>query len=252
MTPSDETLMAYADGELDDTARQAVEAAVHDDPDVAMRVAQHRALRAAVSGAFSSVLDEPVPERLLSAARQAPAARSNNVVSLIHALGAKTAPRPPTWRPYVLAASLSVGIGIGYGLWHDSTPVVIADANGGWTARGALSRALSAQLASEHPTGSVATIGLSYRTKSGDYCRTFSLSRNASSGVACLEDDAWHIRVLAAQSAAPSVSPEYRTAGSTISPLIRSAVESDIQGDVLDQAGEIAARQAGWKHTQGR
>ena len=252
MTLSDEILMAYADGEVDEATRKVVEAALRDDPDVAARVARHRALRAAVSSAFSSVIEEPIPERLLAAARQSQSTRRDNVVSLVHARGAKTPVRPPSWRPYALAASVLLGVGIGYALWHDPTSLLTAGANGGWVARAALSRALSEQLASDHPAASVAVIGLSYRTKSGEYCRTFSLTRDASSGVACREGEAWQVKVLAAQPPAAGVRPEYRAAASTGSPLIRAAVEGDIQGDALDQAAEVAARQAGWKITPGR
>jgi anti-sigma factor RsiW len=40
------------------------------DPQVAQEVERHRAMRAEVGGAFAGVLDEPVPDRLLRAARK--------------------------------------------------------------------------------------------------------------------------------------------------------------------------------------
>jgi hypothetical protein len=252
MNPSDEVLMAYADGEVDEATRKLVDTAMRDDPEVAARVARHRALRAAVSGAFSSVLEEPVPERLLAAAGQAQVPRRDNVVSLLHARAAKTPVRPPSWRPYALAASVLLGVGIGYALWHDSASLLSAGANGGWVTRGALSRALSDQLAADHPAGSVAAIGLSYRAKSGEYCRTFSLTRDGSTGVACREGEAWQVKVLAAQPPVAGAQTEYRAAASTGSPVIRAAVEGDMQGEVLDQAAEIAARKAGWTVTPDR
>ena len=61
---SDETLMAYADGELDPQERAAIEEAMRDDPAIANAVANHRALRADVAAAFAGILDEPVPARL--------------------------------------------------------------------------------------------------------------------------------------------------------------------------------------------
>lgn len=250
MNPSEETLMAYADGEVDEATRKRVETAMREDPDVAARVAGHRALRAAVSGAFSSVLDEPVPERLLAAARRTEVPRRDNVVSLVHTRVAKPPVRPPSWRPYALAASVLLGVGIGYGLWHDSASLLTAGRNGGWVARGALSRALSDQLAADSPAGSGVTIGLTYRAKSGEYCRTFLLAREASTGVACREGEAWLVKVLAAQPPATGAQGEYRAAAATGSPLIRAAVEGDIQGDALDQAAEIAARKAGWNNIQ--
>src|SRR5262245_21219445 len=61
---SPETLMAYADGELDAETRRAIEAEMAVDPQVAQEVERHRAMRAEVGGAFAGVLDEPVPDRL--------------------------------------------------------------------------------------------------------------------------------------------------------------------------------------------
>ncbi len=66
-----ETLMAYADGELDVETRRAIEAEMAVDPQVAQEVERHRAMRAEVGGAFAGVLDEPVPDRLLRAAKKA-------------------------------------------------------------------------------------------------------------------------------------------------------------------------------------
>jgi uncharacterized protein YaiL (DUF2058 family) len=69
MSFSDETLMAYADGELEPAARAEVESAMRGDPEVAARVARHQALRTDVFAAFAPVLDEPVPARLSAAAK---------------------------------------------------------------------------------------------------------------------------------------------------------------------------------------
>lgn len=48
MSYSEDTLIAYADGELDAPTRRAIELAILQDANVARRVAQHRALRAAL------------------------------------------------------------------------------------------------------------------------------------------------------------------------------------------------------------
>ena len=64
---SQDTLMAYADGELDRETRRAIEAEMAIDPQVAREVERQRALRADVGAAFAGVLDEQVPDRLLRA-----------------------------------------------------------------------------------------------------------------------------------------------------------------------------------------
>ena len=64
---SEETLMAYADGELDLVTRAEIEAAMAQDPEVARAVERHRLMAAQVRTAYDGVLEEPVPERLASA-----------------------------------------------------------------------------------------------------------------------------------------------------------------------------------------
>ena len=62
----DETLMAYADGELDLAARAEIDAAVANDPEVARAVERHRLMATQVRATYDGVLEEPVPERLAS------------------------------------------------------------------------------------------------------------------------------------------------------------------------------------------
>jgi hypothetical protein len=230
MNVSDEMLMAYADGEADDATRTLIEAAMRDDPEIRGRVARHRALRQAVQGAFAKVLEEPVPQRLVAAARGAPA---RNVVGLRR------------WQPVAMAASLMLGLALGYFGWRGSAPLVTS--NGELVAGAGLADALSTQLSSDRAPGRVAITGLSFRAKSGDYCRTFSLTgTHSNSGLACREGGNWKIKVLAQSPEAPPSASAFRPATSADSPAVRAAVEESIDGEPLDQAGEIAARQEHW------
>ena len=81
----DETLMAYADGELDADTRAAVDAAMANDPDladaIALQIENRQALQAKLHSAFDGALGEEVPLRLLEAARSAPAAQKATTVS---------------------------------------------------------------------------------------------------------------------------------------------------------------------------
>ena len=112
MKYDDETLMAYADGELDAAQRAEIDAAIAQDPGLALRVEEHRALRARVAGAFARVLDQPVPGAARAAARVGarPTSARGNVVQF-PARGAR-APSPP-WRArewIAMAASLLLGV----------------------------------------------------------------------------------------------------------------------------------------------
>ena len=249
MTVPDETLMAYADGEVDAATRAIVEAAMRDDPEVRRRVAQHQALREAVKGAFAAVIDEPVPPRLIAAARGTP---DGNVVDLAGARNAAAVNAPRRglrWQPAAMAASLLLGLALGYLGWRGSNTLVTVSANGELVAGAGLAEALSSQLAADHPPGTVATTGLSFRAKTGDYCRTFSLTAtHANSGLACREGGSWKLKVLAQSPETPANSSGFRPAASADFAAVRAAVEESIDGEPLDQAGEIAARRGNWSH----
>jgi hypothetical protein len=254
MTISDETLMAYADGELDAATRASVETAMQEDPDIAKRVARHRALREAMQGAFTGVLEEPVPERLIAAARGQRIATKGVVVDLAREAARRgTSPWPRRWQPAAMAASLALGLGLGFLAWHGPNALIGPGSGGGLAANAALAEALSTQLSDDRSPARVAVTGLSFRSKSGDYCRTFSLTgTDASSGLACRDGKEWKIKALAEPPRAATNSANFRMAASEDSPAIRAAVEASIDGEPLDHAGEIAARQAGWAATTQR
>jgi hypothetical protein len=253
MTISDETLMAYADGELDAATRASVEAAMQEDPEIRQRVARHRALRETLRGAFSAVLDEPVPDRLIQAARGQTGAPKSAVVDLSvarAARGHRNPAMPRRWQPVALAASLLLGLALGFLAWHGPGGALIQPgAGGGLIAGAALAEALTSQLSDDRTPNRVAVTGLSFRDRAGDYCRTFSLTgsgSDASSGLACREGADWRIKALAQSPHAAANAGNFRTAGSQDSPAVRAAVEGSIDGEPLDHAGEIAARAAGW------
>jgi hypothetical protein len=257
MTISDEVLMAYADGELDATAREAVESAMREDPQIVERVARHSALRRRVREAYSAVLSEDVPERLLRAAQGA-AATERKVVNLQDARAPRerSAPRTLPLRPLrrqwrtvgAMAASVIAGVGVGFFIWGRTVPPFARGADGALVARGQLAQALSNQLAAEQSRASSVQIGLSFLAKSGDYCRTFALSgEQPPSGVACRHGEEWQVRAVTQGSDEVAGVSEYRTAGSTMPAMIREFVEARVAGEPLDQAGERAARQRDWK-----
>jgi hypothetical protein len=255
MTVPNETLMAYVDDELEPSARAAGEAAMRDDPEIARRVAQLHNLRTRVQSAYAAELAEPVPERLLAALRQSSRTAGSKVVDLANARDSvahkavHTRPSRSRWR-YVtaMAASLLVAVGAGYFGGHRSQSVMIKDVGGSLVASGSLAGGLSDQLAGEAATSSTVDIGLSFLAKSGDYCRTFSISGGAAgSGLACRHANQWEIRVLTQPATGLGSGSEYRTAGSSLSPVILAAVQDQIAGDPLDRAAEIAARRQGWR-----
>jgi anti-sigma factor RsiW len=251
MTISDEQLMAYADGELEGaefvTQRALLEAALQADPALAQRVAQHRLLRAQLGSLHAGALEEPVPERLLAAARAQPSATVTdlNAVRAAKAAAQRAARRVPIWS--ALAASVLIAAGVGYiaFLQRGGNPLVLK--NGELLASAALDRALNQQLAGTVPAGGNVQMGVSFRARNGAYCRSFVLSQAQRAGLACHQDQSWHIKALAPTEAVATSADGYRLAASELPPTVRSKIEELIDGEPLDAAGEAQARHAQWR-----
>jgi hypothetical protein len=240
---SDETLMAYADGELDPAARAELEAAMGSDPQLAQRVAEHRVLRERLRRAFEPVLDEPVPQRLLSAARGATSGES----SVVPLRGARPAAPRWSWPQWAaLAASLIVGALLGPLLLRSNADTVTTR-DGRLLAAGALAHALSQQLASSQSPQASVQMGVSFRSRDGTYCRSFVLhADSALAGLACREGGEWRLQVLAAAASAAATPGGYRPAAAPLPAAVTQAVDALISGEPLDAAAEATARSHAW------
>jgi hypothetical protein len=245
LDPADpQVLMAYADGELAAADAARVEAAIAVDPALARIVDDHRALRARLSDAFAGVLAEPVPARLHAALRTGARATASPPMP-------STASRP-RWRRrewLAMAASLLAGVALALAVpQFNHRPrdaglaAAMVDAN--LVARGALARALDAQLSGQAVAG--VQPGLSFRALDGRYCRTFKLqSPRALAGLACRDGAAWRVSTLAAVArveAAPM-----RQAGSALPPAVLADIDARIDGPSLDVQAERQARAQGWR-----
>ncbi|HEV7613316.1 MAG TPA: hypothetical protein VGO37_15660 [Steroidobacteraceae bacterium] len=263
MTISDETIMAYSDGELDGAEREAVERAIRENPELEKRLALHRALREQITLAYSAELSEPVPERLLAAARRAATSPpAGKVVNFDGAQAAKArraarddsraandeSSYKPGWQSLGgIAAGILLGLGVGYGLWQQGAGPIATDASGALIATGRLRSALTAQLAADQAPTSSVHIGISFRDKTGGFCRSFALSGAAApAGVACHHGAEWQIQSLMKGPSGEN-SGEYRTAGTGMPPLLLKSIEAEISGEPLDQAAEAVARRQGWQ-----
>jgi anti-sigma factor RsiW len=229
MTYSDDTLMAYADGELDPAERAAIEQAMRADPAIAAAVARHRALRADVAAAFAGILDEPVPARL-----QPPAP----VVSLAVERDKRRRWSWPEWG--ALAATLVVGVLAGRMIPGGGGPAIAGNGNQ-VVAQGELAAALDRQVGGK-AEGAV-KVGVSFAARDGAYCRGFVMG--AAAGLACREGGQWKIPVLA--EAEKEAAGGYRQAGSALPPAVLDAIDARIADKPLDAAGEEAARARGWR-----
>lgn len=249
MSFSDEILMAYADGELDEQTRREIEQAMRHDPAIAEKVSQHKALRSNVFNAFAGTLDEAVPQRLQAAAR------SGKVVHLDSVRQARQPPAPPPaaskskwvfpqWA--ALAATLVVGVLVGvFGTQTfsgDGQLAAFDKESGILAAQGKLDKALSQQVAGIPARDASVKVGITFMSKEGSYCRSFMLPTTA--GLACRNGETWEIPVLT--NGPMGINTQYRQASSALPAAVLEAIDARIEGKPLDAAGERAAHKADW------
>lgn len=240
MNWTDESLMAFVDGELGSAEREVLERALVGNVALQARVAQMQAQRRRVEAAFVPVLDEAVPDRLAALLAAAPATAP--VVDLAAARAARATPRRAMsgWAAWGgMAASVVLGVVIGLQFAGGGTGLGLRGER--LVAGGAIEQALSAQLASTGG-GSVA-VQLSFVDRSGAYCRTFST--RALAGLACRERGQWAVQTLAATEVAPEGA--MRQAASSLPRAVLDAVDQRIAGDAFDAERERQARDRGWQ-----
>ncbi len=97
--------------------------------------------------------------------------------------------------------------------------------------------------------GSHFHMGMSFRTKDGDYCRTFSANDSPSlAGLACHEQDHWRIMTLVgSQPRTTGVADGDRRVAWNLSPLLLQTVRDHMSGEPLDPQAEAKARGSDWR-----
>jgi hypothetical protein len=233
---SDEELMAFADGALDEARARVVSGLVAGDATLARRVERLRAGTAALKGAFAGQLDLQAPERLRSIVEKAPV----NVVPL-----KPRRPSAPVWASLAAAAAcLVIGFGLGRlgggaGLFEmrgDHALVAAGDL------RGALENSASGSGVGD------ARIALTFPQADGGYCRVFRIDRGAraaTAGLACKAHDDWAVVALGETGASGHGGIEQ--AAADIPEAVLQAAADRQGGDALDARAEAAALGAHWK-----
>lgn len=253
MTIPDELVAAYVDGELEGAERARIEQAIAQDAQLAQRVAQQRALRDRLRGTYNSVLKEAVPLRLAQAVKFGAPTGPAQVIDLAQVRAERTrrgnGQRQAKVRRYSIAASVAVGLMAGVLIQRFATPGAVTEFHdGSLLARGALAQALNEQLASNAAPGAAVRVGLTFRSKAGNYCRTFTLSGGRSLvGLACRDQDQWQLlNLMAAEGSGGGTTQNLRMATSALPPALLQAISERTSGDPLNAAAEAKARSSGW------
>jgi hypothetical protein len=243
MKVTDEMLMALADGELDRETAAEVTRAIEADPTLARRLQQFEATRTLAKAAFDSVLDEPVPERLIASVGTKPTWN----------LFRRTGRAPRTLLPVGLALAASIaGFVLGSVLTPGlpQSPSLLPDTQ-------EIARLMEDALSGEaRPWPSDGSLGgrfevtASYAVPDG-VCRTFSLGSPTSEqagwqGVACHHGEAWNVELVVA---GPRAGDDafFSTASDRATQSIDSFLDAMGAGESLDATSEERLRTKGWR-----
>ena len=228
-----ETLGRFIDGELTPEEMMRVGEMSAQRPDLDAYVRRQEKLRDELRAGFRE-LDTTIPERLIGAIRSAP-------VSWRWRLRAVLTPVLSVRRLVPTGAALALGLVVG--LVARPQGDLGADPSGQLVAQGALGRTLDTRLASEGAGPGPARIGISFRDKAGEDCRTFTDGKSA--GLACRRGGAWVVETLARR-VPEDEGAVYRMAGSDMPDAVRRAVTANMAGEPFDAAAEARARASGW------
>ena len=203
---SEETLLALADGDLQGEAAAVVEAAIAQDPALREALRRLRLSSTGIAQAFAQTLNEPVPDRLLAAARGAgprknPPARHRRVT-------------PWAWGLAASLATFAIGLGSNYFLFPApggyipaaEAPSDSLAARFEVTLRGALENGGDEQMfryASPDVGQGTIKLGGRFTMASGSECREFwrqetsGTSQLSDHGIACRgANGSWSVMVL--------------------------------------------------------
>ncbi|MBX9458889.1 MAG: hypothetical protein KL863_24185 [Rhizobium sp.] len=247
-----ETLMAFADGELDAAMAARVAGALDGDPSLAAEVEMYRSTRAAIAEAMQPVVREAVPpsltlsvlamvERDREARAQPASVVRGGVVSLDKARSRRRSKAPAWLMPMAAALVLVAGGSGGYFIGSRlpaPVPVEFASIDDPAIIQ-ALSEIPSGNAVDVPGTGRTIEPILSFQLEDGTLCREYKLKGPEAKGVvsiACREQDRWKTHLLMAST---RVEEGFEPAGSA--ETIDAYLASIHAGSPLDGPAEDAA-----------
>jgi hypothetical protein len=264
IVPDDETLMAYADGELDPVRMSEIKLAIANDDKALARVDAFRRSKIMARDAFDRPMHEQPPQFLIDAIMKAPASRAKDKTS--------AAPTVMKLRRFArnetsliaLAASIALLAGIGIGVLiagsDRDSPATDLLAVGPVPEVSPLASSLS-----RLPTGKSATIEggnfngqsvtllATFRDASGRPCREFEIgSGNANAqtaAIACRDGEGWSVRgvVQLTLVSLPSPNRGFEPAGAEGTDPLAGILSLIGAGPVLTPNEEAALISQNWR-----
>ncbi len=260
--PTDETLMAYADGELDPSARAEVEGMLARDPEARCRLQVFLATAAPLADLFGGPMDEPVPPNLIETVMSADMPQAGRERPSIAAAldGLRRALfAGPGWA-IAVASAVPILVVAGAIAWHLSggspgMTELVALRQGQIFAQGPLERALETA-----PSGTRIALGgdkstfafeavLTFRNRRQAFCRQYDVAAPSSeyAGVACRgKDGQWRLEIHVAVAPHEPEKDRIAPAGRGMS-AVEAAVSNVIEGDALGRQDEVSLIQNKWR-----
>lgn len=253
MSFSDETLMAYADGALDDATRRAIEDAMHRDARLARRVGRLRAAR-------DDVFADQARTRAQGQGKvvQLAALRAQRVA--VQQAARKALKQHWTWREWsAIALAAMTGLLVGrfaLAYWQPAwlgepppAPTTVISRNGMLVAQGKLDAALSGQMGGAAPSEGDVRVGLSFLSNEGGYCRTFTLVGLSQDlvGMACRASEEWRVPVMVQNMRPAPQMSAHRMAGTDMPTAVLEAIDQRIVGGMMDARAEQEALRRNWQ-----
>lgn len=264
--PSDETLMAYADGALPEAERIAIEAYLAQDEDARRIVEAFRRSTTLARAAFDEALAAPPPADLVARILAAPpdGTAAPLTAPAADAAGARVIPMPPAGRRRTamptrfalpLAASIALAVGLTAGLLAGRTPspdaaaLVLGPVGPGTT----LARVLDTT-----PSGARSErvdVVATFRDRHGRVCREFEVvhgpsgdARPQAAAVACRSAlGTWTIEGAAQIAVAPKAGSGFEPSGASERDALQGLLDILGAGAALPPKDERALIERGWR-----
>ena len=259
---SDETLMAYADGELPAAERLNVERELATDSDARARLSRFEASAAATRQAFDSIIAEPVPPHLTESIRQATrttrreAPQAPGLWQRIRALMEQPLPGFSAAPGWAFALLVVFGLGLGVGWLAEPRP-----AREEFVELGPVIPHSALHVALETvPSGRGVAVGrgqftgfVSFRDMEGRYCREFEVAWHEQQtdllvGVACRSPaEQWAVEFSTeGHAASTGDGTMYAPSSARIHEAVDAFVERLLADEPLSAEEESALIQGGW------
>jgi hypothetical protein len=263
--PTDETLMAYADGLLDEAQSRALEARLAEDTALRARLEPFVVTGKPLAKLYERALSTDLPDRLVDA-----------IFTDAKPVAAPVPDRKPVWSPFgslgmlrltgALAAGLAVGVIAGWFVRGDSGSSTTGGALMIVTPRGNYAKGELAQVLETSPSGKISetrdeTAGrlvikpdLTFLAQDGSICRQYGIETRDGSfgGVACRAGEGWRVDVhtpapRTVTVATGSVRP---ASGDQVPAAISGALDKMMASDPLTIQQEDELRKSGWRQSR--